>query len=164
MLRAIEILMLEATTAGDCIHLLKPPPAAGGRVRLRKLGSSNLNGWGRAMRSPPRGPRRDLCVVVVTTSDVSKGFATTPAATSPLQPAHHSSLHAFNAAPETASISHETDRAQCSLQYVTAVEPVCECHDDDHSASLVLSFLQSSAAARGAMSMPHLMCAMSDMR
>jgi len=38
-----------------------------------------------AAHAPPRGPRRDLCVVVVTTSDVSKGFATTPAATSPLQ-------------------------------------------------------------------------------
>mmetsp|Transcript_43101 Transcript_43101/g.105384 ORF Transcript_43101/g.105384 Transcript_43101/m.105384 type:complete len:227 (-) Transcript_43101:762-1442(-) len=31
----------------------------------------------------PRGPRRDLCVVVVTTSAYSKGLGTTPAATRP---------------------------------------------------------------------------------
>lgn len=34
--------------------------------------------------APPRGPRMDLCVVVVTTSEEAKGLSTTPAATRPL--------------------------------------------------------------------------------
>ena len=38
--------------------------------------------------APPRGPRRDLWVVVVTTSESWKGLATTPAATRPLCAPH----------------------------------------------------------------------------
>ena len=42
---------------------------------------------------PARGPRRDLCVVVVTMSQYSNGCAASCAATRPLHPTQHPNEH-----------------------------------------------------------------------
>mmetsp|Transcript_5467 Transcript_5467/g.19949 ORF Transcript_5467/g.19949 Transcript_5467/m.19949 type:complete len:216 (-) Transcript_5467:845-1492(-) len=95
---------LSATASAPMVWLCGPPCSPGNTALLIAPSKRSPTSPPRRKKiMPPRGPRSDLCVVVVTMSQYSKGLGATPAATRPLTCA----ISASSSAPTESAISRK---------------------------------------------------------